>query len=53
MDTSKDVVGILRSGEQVPDVDRVFNDDASVRRLIGRLLLRHGRIWRTRKYWTA
>jgi hypothetical protein len=26
MDTSKDsiVVGILRSGEQVPDIDRVF-----------------------------
>src|SRR3982074_1148069 len=38
MDTSKDsiVVGILRSGEQVPDIDRVFNDEASVRRLIGR-----------------
>jgi transposase len=32
MDTSKDsiVVGILRSGEQVPDIDRVFNDEASV-----------------------
>ena len=38
MDTSKDsiVVGILRSDEQVPDIDRVFNDEASVRRLIGR-----------------
>ena len=38
MDTSKDsiVVGILRSGEQVPDIDRVFNDEASVWRLIGR-----------------
>jgi transposase len=38
MDTSKDaiVVGILRPGQQLPDVERIFNDDASVRRLIGR-----------------
>lgn len=38
MDTSRDtiVVGILRPGEEIPAVDRVFNDEASVRRLIGR-----------------
>jgi len=38
MDTSKNtiVVGVLRPGEEVPVVDRVFNDEASVRRLIGR-----------------
>jgi transposase len=38
MDTSKDtiVVGVLRPGEEMPVVDRIFNDEASVRRLIGR-----------------
>jgi transposase len=38
MDTSKDtiVVGILRPGEEIPIVDRIFHDEASVRRLIGR-----------------
>lgn len=38
MDTSVNtiVVGVLRPGEQVPVVERVFNDEESVRRLIGR-----------------
>ncbi|WP_327586942.1 IS110 family transposase [Nonomuraea sp. NBC_00507] len=38
MDTSKDaiVVGILRPGEEIPVVDRIFNDEPSIRRLIGR-----------------
>ncbi len=38
MDTSKDkiAVGILRWDEQVPDVEIIFNDEASVRRLINR-----------------
>jgi transposase len=38
MDTSRDtiVVGILRPGEEIPAVDRIFNDEASVRRLVGR-----------------
>lgn len=38
MDTSKNtiVVAVLRGGEQVPAVDRVFNDEVSVRRLFGR-----------------
>ncbi|HCT80359.1 MAG TPA: hypothetical protein DGG94_01000 [Micromonosporaceae bacterium] len=36
MDTSKDkiVVGILRWGEQIPDVETIINYEASVRRLI-------------------
>jgi transposase len=38
MDTSRDtiVVGILRPGGEIPAVDRIFNDEASVRRLVGR-----------------
>ncbi|MBO3752784.1 IS110 family transposase [Streptosporangiaceae bacterium NEAU-GS5] len=38
MDTSKDtiVVGILRAGEEIPIVDRIFHDEPSIRRLIGR-----------------
>jgi hypothetical protein len=38
MDTSVNtiVVGVLRPGEEMPVVDRVFNDEDSVRRLIGR-----------------
>jgi transposase len=38
MDTSKNkiAVGILRWGEQVPDVETIFNDEVSVRRLIDR-----------------
>jgi transposase len=38
MDTSKNtiVVGVLHPGEEVPVVERVFNDEVSVRRLIGR-----------------
>jgi transposase len=38
MDTSKNkiAVGILRWEEQVPDVELLFNDEASVRRLIDR-----------------
>jgi transposase len=45
LDVSKDkiAVGILRWGEQVPDVEMVFNDEASVRRLIGRFG-DHGRL---------
>ena len=39
MDTSMNtiVVGVLRPGEEMPVVDRVFNDEESIRRLIGRL----------------
>jgi transposase len=38
MDTSVNtiVVGVLRPGEEMPVVDRVFNDEESIRRLIGR-----------------
>jgi len=38
MDTSKNkiVVGILRWAEQIPDVEMISNDEASVRRLIDR-----------------
>lgn len=38
LDTSKDtiVVGILRTGEESPDVEKIFNDEPSVRRLIDR-----------------
>ena len=38
MDTSMNtiVVGVLRRGEEMPVVDRVFNDEESIRRLIGR-----------------
>jgi transposase len=48
MDTSVNtiVVGVLRPGEEIPVVDRVFNDEESIRRLIGRFadrrLLRAG-----------
>src|SRR5215467_8505783 len=39
MDTSMNeiVFGVLRPGEEVPVVDRISNDEESVRRLIGRL----------------
>jgi transposase len=39
MDTSKNtiVVGILMPGEEVPVVDRIWNEESSVRRLVGRL----------------
>jgi transposase len=39
MDTSKNtiVVGILMPGERVPVVDRIWNEESSVRRLVGRL----------------
>jgi len=38
LDVSKSriAVGILRWDEQVPDVEMIFNDEASVRRLIDR-----------------
>jgi transposase len=38
LDTSKDkiAVGILRSGESVADTEIIFNDEASIRRLIDR-----------------
>jgi hypothetical protein len=38
MDTSMNtiVVGVLRLGEETPVVERVFNDEESIRRLIGR-----------------
>jgi hypothetical protein len=38
MDTSKNtiVVGVLIAGEQMPVVDRIFNDEVSVRRLVAR-----------------
>jgi transposase len=31
------VVGVLRPGEESPAIDRIFNDEASVRRLVSRL----------------
>jgi transposase len=39
MDTSKNtiVVGILNPGEEVPVLDRIWNEEGSVRHLIGRL----------------
>ena len=38
LDVSKNkiAVGILRWDEQVPDTEMIFNDEASVRRLIAR-----------------
>ena len=38
MDTSKNtiVAGVLMPGEEIPVVDRIFNDEQSLRRLIGR-----------------
>jgi hypothetical protein len=38
LNTSKNAiaVGILRSGEVSPDVEKIFNDEASIRRLIDR-----------------
>jgi hypothetical protein len=41
MDTSVNtiVVGVLRPGEEMPVVERVFNDEESIRRLIGGLLI--------------
>jgi transposase len=38
LDTSKNkiAVGVLRWGEQVPDVETIFNDEVSIRRLIDR-----------------
>ena len=39
LDVSKNkiAVGILRYDEQVPDTEMLVNDEASVRRLIGRV----------------
>jgi len=39
MDTSKNtiVVGILMPGDEVPVIDRIWNEEGSVRRLVGRL----------------
>src|SRR5258708_5977059 len=39
MDTSKNtiVVGVLMPGEEVPVIDRIWNEEGSVRHLIGRL----------------
>jgi transposase len=37
------VVGVLRPGEEMPVVDRVFNDEESIRRLIGRFADRRAR----------
>jgi transposase len=39
MDTSKNtiVVGILLPGDEVPVIDRIWNEESSVRRLVGRL----------------
>lgn len=38
LDVSKDsiAVGILEPGREIPVVDKIFHDEASVRRLIGR-----------------
>ena len=42
MDTSKNtiVVGVLMPGEEIPVVDRIWNDEESVRRLAGRFASR-------------
>jgi transposase len=39
LDVHKDTIsaGILRPDQQVPDVERITNDEPSVRRLVGRL----------------
>jgi hypothetical protein len=39
MATSKNtiVVGILMPGDEVPVIDRIWNEEGSVRRLVGRL----------------
>ena len=39
MDTSKNtiVVGILMPGDEVPVIDRIWNEEGSVRHLVGRL----------------
>jgi transposase len=39
LDVHKDTIsaGILRADQQVPDVERIIHDEASVRRLVGRL----------------
>jgi hypothetical protein len=39
LDVSKDwiAVGVLRPDEQVPDTEKVFHDEESVRRLIARV----------------
>lgn len=39
LDVSRDsiAVGTLRPGQEVPEVDKIFHDEVSVRRLIGRL----------------
>ncbi len=46
LDVSKDwiVAGILRPEERVPDVEKVFHDEESVRRLIGRFAS-PGELW--------
>ena len=38
MDTSKNtiMVAVLMPGEETPVIDRVFNDEEAVRRLVGR-----------------
>ena len=39
MDTSKNtiVVAVLMPGDQVPEIDRIWNEEGSVRHLVGRL----------------
>jgi transposase len=39
MDTSKNtiVVGMLLAGDEVPVIDRIWNEEGSVRHLVGRL----------------
>lgn len=46
LDVHKDSIsaGILRGGEESPDVERIFHDEESVRRLIGRFSDR-SRLW--------
>jgi len=37
MDTSKNTIVVLMPGEEVPVIDRIWNEEASVRHLVGRL----------------
>src|SRR5207302_397161 len=67
LDVHKDSIsaGILGEYDDTVDVDKIFHDEDSVRRLIGRfpdprrarqrllaLLLRHGQVYRGGTYWT-
>lgn len=47
---NKIAVGVLRWDEQVPDVEAIINDEASVRRLIDRFADRRRALTQPREY---